>query len=133
MTLNNDMAALVGFGCEAFFYGLFSVPSRALARQVDCAHSPLGCYTILFALAIYLKFNGPNRTSSVKGPLFILSVILYLSCSTHFAMVFIYSYKVLVCAMPYSSYAISEHHCRIPQAWSDSQTIQPFLTPRSSM
>ncbi|KAF8477791.1 hypothetical protein DFH94DRAFT_846157 [Russula ochroleuca] len=74
MTLNNDMAALVGFGCEAFFYG---------------------CHTILFALATYLKLNSPDRISSVKGPLFILSVFLYLSCSTHFTIGFIHFYNAL--------------------------------------
>ena len=38
MALDDDMAALVGFGCEAFFFGSFSVPSRSLhapARQVN--------------------------------------------------------------------------------------------------
>ena len=89
-----------------------------LLRFVHCMHwrdelivypeSPLGCYTILFALAIYLKSNSPNRISRVRGPLFILSVFLYLSCTTHFALGFIHFYNTLVCAMSYSSYAISE-------------------------
>jgi len=74
MTISNDMAALVGFGCEAFFYG---------------------CYTVLFALSIYLMFYGPRRRIGVNKPIFFISGILYLSCSTHFALEFSHFYQVL--------------------------------------
>ncbi|KAH9985033.1 hypothetical protein BJV77DRAFT_1034535 [Russula vinacea] len=71
MTISFDMAALVGFGCEAFFMLI--------------AHSSLGCYTILFVLAVYLKLYGPNATPIV---------FLYLSCSTQFALEFSHFYKL---------------------------------------
>ncbi|KAF8499549.1 hypothetical protein F5888DRAFT_84798 [Russula emetica] len=74
MMITNDMAALVGFGCEAFFYG---------------------CYTILFALSIYLMFHGPRRGIGVNKPIFFISGLLYLSCSTHFALEFSHFYQVL--------------------------------------
>jgi hypothetical protein len=73
------------------------------------AHPPLGCYTILFAMAIYLNLGGPHRRRGVNKPIFIIGMFLYLSCSTHFALEFVHFYKVLVSAMPYSSHGISEH------------------------
>jgi len=74
MTLNFDMAELVGFACEAFLYG---------------------CYTILFFLAVYLKLTGPDRQLAHKSPLFIITVILYLLCSTNFALSFAHYYIAL--------------------------------------
>jgi len=69
MTIDYDMAALIGFVCEAVLYG---------------------CYTIIFALAVYLKFSGPDGQLGVtfKRPLFIVTVFLYLLCTTHFALGF---------------------------------------------
>ena len=96
---------------------------QALVRQSDpIAHSPLGCYTILFILAVYLRLTGPERQPAYKSPLFIITVILYLLCSAHFALDFAHYYITLVCALPYSSYAISEHRCRVLQVSKDSQT-----------
>ena len=65
--------------------------------------SPLGCYTLLFALAVYLNPEGPYRWPRVKRPVFILSVFMYLFCSTHFALQYNHFYTALVCVMPYSS------------------------------
>jgi hypothetical protein len=78
--------------------------------QLHGTHSPghLGCYTVLFAVAIYLKLNGPAHLRSLSNPLFIITVTLYLACSSHFYLDLSHFYKVLVCAMPYSSYAISD-------------------------
>jgi hypothetical protein len=102
-------------------------------RVKSIAHSLLGCYTILFAMSIYLKLNCPHRRCGVNRPIFIISVLLYLSCSTHFALEFSHFYIVLVCATPYSSYAIPEHPYRIPQASRNSQTRQTHsLAPISS-
>ena len=95
--ISNDMAALVGFACETFFYGAFP----ASAGKTSFAHFPLGCYTVLFALSIYLMFHGPRRGIGVNKPIFIISGFLYLSCSTHFALEFSHFYQVLVCANPY--------------------------------
>ena len=53
-------------------------------------------------------FNGPRRGSGVNKPILIISVLLYLSCSTHFALEFSHFYKVLVCATSYRSDAIIE-------------------------
>jgi hypothetical protein len=65
------------------------------------AHFCLGFLTVLFALSIYLMFNGPLRKSGVNKPILIISVLLYLSCATHFALEFSHFYKVLVCITPY--------------------------------
>jgi len=98
MTISNDMAALVGFGCEAFFYGAFPAST---GKTSWVAHFPLGCYTVLFALSIYLMFQGPRRGIGFNKPIFIISGLLYLSCSTHFALEFSHFYQVLVCADSY--------------------------------
>ena len=93
MTISYDMAAIVGLVCEAFFYGSFTA-----RRDKSIAHSPLACYTMLFATAVYLKLNGPEDQRSVGRPLFVIAVLLYLACSAHFALQFIHFYKTLVCA-----------------------------------
>jgi hypothetical protein len=98
MTISNDMAALVGFGCEAFFYGAFPESTR---QDSLIAHLFPGCYTILFALSIYLMFYGPRRGIGVNKPIIIISGLLYLSCSSHFALEFYHFYQVLVCVNPY--------------------------------
>ncbi|KAH9995134.1 hypothetical protein BJV77DRAFT_1097770 [Russula vinacea] len=74
MTIDSDMAALVGFVCEAFFYGF---------------------YTVLFALSVYLMFNGPRGGTDVNKPILVISVFLFLCCSTHFALEFSHFYEVL--------------------------------------
>ncbi|KAH9985685.1 hypothetical protein BJV77DRAFT_1083334 [Russula vinacea] len=74
MTTDEDMLSLVGFGCESFLYG---------------------CYTILFAMSVYLRLNSPNRANNVKALLFIMSVFLYLSSSGHFILEFVHFYHVL--------------------------------------
>ena len=117
MTISNDMAALVGFVCETFFYG-----SLFARRDKSFAHSTLACYTMLFATAVYLKLNGPEDQRSVGRPLFIITVLLYLVCSAHFAVQFAHFYNALVCAMTYSSYAGSEHRLRTAQVSRDLQT-----------
>ena len=96
MTITDDMAALVGFGCEAFFYGAFPASTGKLI-----AHFSPGCYTILFAVSIYLMFHTPRRGTGVNKPILIISGFLFLSCSTHFALEFSHFYQVLVCATPY--------------------------------
>ena len=66
-----------------------------LLRCVPCkpwkneliAHLSIGCYTVLFAVSIYLMFHKPHRRSGVNTPIFIISGLLFLSCSTHFALV----------------------------------------------
>ena len=117
MTISNDMAALVGFVCETFFYGSFIA-----RRDKSFAHSPLACYTMLFAAAVYLKLNGPEDQRSVGRPLFVIAVLLYLVCSAHFAVQFAHFYNALVCAMTYPSYADFEHRFRTAQVSRDLQT-----------
>ena len=73
---------------------------RALVREVDLSFS-LGCYTILFAVSIYLIFYDPCHRSGANIPILIISVLLYLSCSTHFVLEFSHFYQVLVCATSY--------------------------------
>ena len=65
-------------------------------------HFPLGCYTILFALSIYLIFHVPRRGTSFNKPILIISGLLYLSCSTHFVLQFSsILYRLFVCSNPY--------------------------------
>ena len=98
MTISNDMAALVGFGCEAFFYGAFSAST---GKTKLITHFCLGCYTVLFAMSIILIFYGPHRGTGVNKYILIISALLYFSSSTHFALEFSHFYQVLVCATPY--------------------------------
>jgi hypothetical protein len=80
-----------------------------LLRCVPCkrwqdkliAHSSQGCYTVLVALSIYLMFHGTHRGTGFNRPILIISGLLYLSCSTHFALKFSHFYQVLVCANPH--------------------------------
>ena len=66
-----------------------------LLRCVPCkpwkdkliAHLSIGCYTVLFTVSIYLMFHSPRRGSGINKLIFITSGLLYLSCSTHFALV----------------------------------------------
>jgi hypothetical protein len=106
MTIDSDMAALVGFVCEAFFYGAVSAADW---RGKLIANLSLGFYTVLFALSVYLMFNGPRGGTDVNKPILVISVFLFLCCSTHFALEFSHFYKVLVCATLYQSYAIIDH------------------------
>ena len=62
------------------------------------AHPSPGCYTVLFSLSIYLMFHGTRRGIGFNKPIFIISGLLYLCCSTHFALEFSHFYQVLVCA-----------------------------------
>jgi len=75
MTISKTLVLVLDFGCEAFLYG---------------------CYTVLFAISIYLMFYSPRRGTSVNKPIFIISGLLYLSCSAHFALVFSDFYRVIV-------------------------------------
>jgi len=74
MAIDNDLAALVGFACEAVLYG---------------------CYTILFVVSIHLMLRRSHNWGCVDRPIFIISILLYLSCSTHFALEFYHFYDVL--------------------------------------
>ncbi|KAH9062356.1 hypothetical protein EDB87DRAFT_295865 [Lactarius vividus] len=67
MAINNDMAALIGFGCEAFLYG---------------------CYTVLFVVSVYLMRRRERGRSRFNRPIFIISIFLYFSCAAHFALEF---------------------------------------------
>lgn len=112
-----------------------------LLRFVHCrrwrdeliVHSSLGCNTILFATAMYLKLSGPDHLRSVNKPPFIITVLLYLSCSTHFILGFIHFYTTLVCALSYTSHTFSKSHSRILPVLKDSQTSKtPSFRPVTS-
>ena len=68
------------------------------------AHFSQGCFTVLFAASIYLMFHTPRRGTGVNKPTLIISGLMYLSCSTHFALNF---YYVFVWATPHWSHAIT--------------------------
>ena len=60
------------------------------------AHLSIGCYTILFTVSIYLMFHRPHPGSGINKPILIISGLLYLSCSTHFALVSSDFYQIFV-------------------------------------
>ncbi|KAI0258217.1 hypothetical protein BC834DRAFT_831142 [Gloeopeniophorella convolvens] len=74
MAIDNDMAALIGFGCEAFCYG---------------------CYTILFIVSTVLMLKRAREKGRSNMPITIASVFLYLLCTAHFGLEFNHFYKVL--------------------------------------
>ncbi|KAH9990911.1 hypothetical protein BJV77DRAFT_1010015 [Russula vinacea] len=74
MALSRDMSALIAMVCEAFLYG---------------------SYTILFAFSIYLKLNSSHRWNAANSPIFILGVLLFLACTTHFILEFNHFYHAL--------------------------------------
>ena len=100
---------------------------------VDVDHlivqSPLGCNTILFAMAIYPRLNSPGHLRGVNRALLIIVTLLYSLCTAHFILVFIHFYDALVFAMLYSNYAFSELHSRIPQALTGFQTQKATSLP----
>ena len=64
-------------------------------------HLSLGGFSVLFAVSMYQMFHSPRRGTGVNKPILIICGLLYLSCSTHFALEFSYSYRTFVCATPY--------------------------------
>ena len=66
-----------------------------LLRCAPCKHwqnkliaqFSIGCYTVLFTVSTYLMFHRPRRGSGINKPIFFISGLLYLLCSTHFALV----------------------------------------------
>ena len=64
------------------------------------AHFSLGCFTVLFAVAIYLMFHSPRRGTGVNKPILIISGLLYFSCFAHFALEFTNLYETFVWATP---------------------------------
>lgn len=74
MAVSNDTAALIGFACEAFFFG---------------------CYTVLFVLSTYLMQRRTRSRRLFNRPIFIISIMLYFSCAAHFALEFSHFYNAL--------------------------------------
>ncbi|PIL23333.1 hypothetical protein GSI_14644 [Ganoderma sinense ZZ0214-1] len=73
--LSNDVAALLGFGCEAALWG---------------------SYTVLFMASSVLwlrRFKAPRRKLNVS--IFLANCLLYASCTTHFALEFNHFYLIL--------------------------------------
>ncbi|KAI0302492.1 hypothetical protein BC826DRAFT_965837 [Russula brevipes] len=75
MTVNYVTSSVFGLTCEAFLHG---------------------CYTILFAISIYLMVKRARNRISVNKHIFITSVLLYLSCTAHFALEFIHFYTLMI-------------------------------------
>ncbi|RDX40953.1 hypothetical protein OH76DRAFT_277179 [Lentinus brumalis] len=73
MTLSNDMAALIGFACEASLWG---------------------AYTVLFFVSMVLLFRRKERGFG-NTPVIILSIVLFLFCTAHFALEFNHFYTIL--------------------------------------
>ncbi|KAI0292629.1 hypothetical protein B0F90DRAFT_1645372 [Multifurca ochricompacta] len=74
MALSNDMAALIGFACEAVAYG---------------------AYCILFVLTAILLAKRKRTKENINVPITIASVFLFLVCTAHFAIEFNHYYTTL--------------------------------------
>ncbi|KAI0292631.1 hypothetical protein B0F90DRAFT_1920266 [Multifurca ochricompacta] len=74
MALSNDMAALIGFACEAVAYG---------------------AYCVLFILTMLLLSKMKRAKRDINTPITIASIFLFLVCTAHFAIEFNHYYTTL--------------------------------------
>ncbi|KAI0296488.1 hypothetical protein B0F90DRAFT_1819923 [Multifurca ochricompacta] len=74
MALSNDMAALIGFACEAVTYG---------------------AYFILFILSMVMISKMRQAKRRINAPIVIASTLLFLVCTAHFAIEFNHFYITL--------------------------------------
>ncbi|KAF8843683.1 hypothetical protein BDN67DRAFT_1066601 [Paxillus ammoniavirescens] len=73
MQLSNDLAALIGFACEAALWG---------------------AYSVLFVVSLIIL--GQRRLNeSLTNPIVYLHCLIFLSCTTHFALEFNHFYTTL--------------------------------------
>jgi len=72
MLLSNDLAALIGFACEAVLWG---------------------AYSILFVVSLIILAR--RRDENLGNPVAYLNVLIFLSCTTHFALEFNHFYTTL--------------------------------------
>ncbi|KAI0918347.1 hypothetical protein AcW1_009748 [Taiwanofungus camphoratus] len=73
MVLSNDIAALIGFGCEAVLYG---------------------AYCILFLISLHVLI-WRRRSRDLNTPLLFANCMLFFSCTAHFALEFNHYYTTL--------------------------------------
>ncbi|KZT24218.1 hypothetical protein NEOLEDRAFT_1135376 [Neolentinus lepideus HHB14362 ss-1] len=73
MVLSNDMAALIGFGCEAVLYG---------------------AYCIIFLTSSHILLRR-KRNHKFRDPLVWVNTLLFLTCTAHFALEFNHFYVTL--------------------------------------
>ncbi|TCD66535.1 hypothetical protein EIP91_001256 [Steccherinum ochraceum] len=72
MVLNNDLAAIIGFGCEALVYGI---------------------YIVIYVLSmVFLHSARRSRTNQLMS---IFTTLLFVLCTTHFALEFNHFYTTL--------------------------------------
>ena len=122
MTIDDDMAGIIGFPCEAFLYGSFIASTGALGRCKPIAHFS---FRVLYASLRHGHLYEPERSKPL-----VESQETSL-CSQHAHVhVLLASLRPAVCPFLYrfgmrhaiyESYAISEHHSRIPWASWDFQ------------
>jgi hypothetical protein len=93
MAVSNDTAALIGFACEAFFFGMFT---GNYWQALLIGSLTEGCYTVLFVLSTYLMQRRTRSRRLFNRPIFIISIMLYFSCAAHFALEFSHFYNALV-------------------------------------
>ncbi|KAH7930154.1 hypothetical protein BV22DRAFT_1028657 [Leucogyrophana mollusca] len=67
MVLSSDTAALIGFGCEAVLYG---------------------GYCVLFIVSLMVLLRRKSSTRSISNPVLLANCLLFLCCTTHFALEF---------------------------------------------
>ncbi len=95
MVLSNNIAALLGFACEAVLWGAF--PPLRVRVRLRFAHgtSIAGIYTVLFIASVVLLLRRV-RTRSMNVPIFIANFLLFASCTAHFALELKHFYAALV-------------------------------------
>ncbi|KAG0700287.1 hypothetical protein DFH29DRAFT_933016 [Suillus ampliporus] len=71
--LSNDLAALIGFGCEAVLYG---------------------SYCILFVIS-WIVLSQKRRSPNLSSPVVFANCLLFLCCTAHFALEFNHFYTTL--------------------------------------
>ncbi|KAH7913519.1 hypothetical protein BJ138DRAFT_1081397 [Hygrophoropsis aurantiaca] len=67
MALSSDIAALIGFGCEAVLYG---------------------GYCVLFIVSLMVLLRRRSSTRSFTNPILLANCLLFLCCTAHFALEF---------------------------------------------
>ena len=101
MVLSNNIAALIGFACEAVLWGTCPPVFACVSQTVLGSQSQLqlrgilGTYAVLFIASVVLLLRRA-RTRSMNVPIFIANFLLFASCTAHFALEFNHFYTAMV-------------------------------------
>lgn len=90
-----DIAALIGFGCEAVLYGKDSTSSDVFQRILTGEHSRTGSYCILFIVS-WIVLSQKRPSPNLSSPVVFANCLLFFCCTAHFALEFNHFYTTLV-------------------------------------